>query len=218
MRYEKFIPSQEGEMTDNPTFLAILNAASELFMQRGYKAVTMRDIAAHAGVNLGLIPYYFTSKENLANRVCMDMIDHLYQTINQIDMSGTTSAEKLFISSLLSWQYMDDHPDYARFFYEFYETSGAAETPSKSFIEMSQLVIHEYGIKVSPKENEIYFTVMKGAERLLILKRYNQQLHITLEEIEKVLISNYFYNIGLPDKVIAQIISNSQAFLKKHAK
>ena len=43
----------------------ILQAALDLFQQRGYEATTMRAIADHAGVSLGSSYHYFPSKEHL---------------------------------------------------------------------------------------------------------------------------------------------------------
>ncbi|MED5017111.1 hypothetical protein P9847_07285 [Paenibacillus chibensis] len=79
---------------------------------------------------------------------------------------------------------------------------------------MSSTVILEHGLQVSRDENELYFTVMKGAEWLLIQKRYKKEIQITLEEMLNVLYSNYLYNIGLSDKIIAETIQNSLNFLK----
>ncbi len=47
----------------------ILSAAFELLCQRGYAAVSMRDIALHAGVALSQVAYHFGSKEQLFLRV-----------------------------------------------------------------------------------------------------------------------------------------------------
>ena len=49
----------------------ILEAARELFNQKSYKAVTMREIAAHAGIAVGNLTYHFKRKEDIA-RVLMD--------------------------------------------------------------------------------------------------------------------------------------------------
>jgi AcrR family transcriptional regulator len=43
----------------------ILNAALDLFQERGYEATTMRAIADRAGVSLGSSYHYFPSKEHL---------------------------------------------------------------------------------------------------------------------------------------------------------
>ena len=44
---------------------AILLAAEKLFAQRGYHAVTIREIADEAGVPLALVGYYFGPKHEL---------------------------------------------------------------------------------------------------------------------------------------------------------
>jgi|SRR5215472_5279031 len=53
--------TRKGEQTK----AAILNAALEIFHERGYDETTMRAIAKRANVSLGNAYYYFTSKENL---------------------------------------------------------------------------------------------------------------------------------------------------------
>jgi AcrR family transcriptional regulator len=44
---------------------ALLDAAERLLVEVGYAAITTRRIAAEAGVNHGLVHYYFGSNENL---------------------------------------------------------------------------------------------------------------------------------------------------------
>src|SRR5258705_3674713 len=43
----------------------ILEAALEIFAERGFEGAKTREIAARAATNLGLIKYYFDSKEKL---------------------------------------------------------------------------------------------------------------------------------------------------------
>ena len=52
---------------------AILAAATDLFAERGPAATSIRDIAARAGVNHGLVFRHFGTKENLVGAV----LDHL---------------------------------------------------------------------------------------------------------------------------------------------
>lgn len=55
---------------------AILEAATELFAERGPAATSIRDIAARAGVNHGLVFRHFGTKEQLVGAV----LDHLGTT------------------------------------------------------------------------------------------------------------------------------------------
>jgi AcrR family transcriptional regulator len=54
-------PTRDAEATRN----RLLDAAEALFADRGYHAVSMRDIARRARVNLAAAGYHYGSKENL---------------------------------------------------------------------------------------------------------------------------------------------------------
>lgn len=53
----------------------ILEAARELFNQKSYKAVTMREIAAHAGIAVGNLTYHFQRKADIARALMDDELD-----------------------------------------------------------------------------------------------------------------------------------------------
>lgn len=52
-----------------PTVTKILDAAEELFAERGFNATSMRSITNHAGVNLAAVNYHFGSKNSLITEV-----------------------------------------------------------------------------------------------------------------------------------------------------
>jgi len=47
----------------------LINAAGQLFAEKGFKAVTVRDIAAEAGTQISSLNYHFRSKEELYKEV-----------------------------------------------------------------------------------------------------------------------------------------------------
>lgn len=53
---------------------AILRSARELFYGSGYLDTHNKDIAAHAGVNVGLIHYYYRTKGAMALEIYMDLL------------------------------------------------------------------------------------------------------------------------------------------------
>lgn len=58
--------SGRGRRAGNPdTRTQILDVARRLFLLGGYQAVTLRSVAAEAGVDVALISYYFGSKKGL---------------------------------------------------------------------------------------------------------------------------------------------------------
>jgi len=50
---------------DTPTEQRILEAAEEVFQEKGYDGARMQEIAEHAGINKGLLHYYFQTKDKL---------------------------------------------------------------------------------------------------------------------------------------------------------
>lgn len=209
MRYEKEIAKKEL----NETGKKILAAAETLFLEKGYNAVTTREIAAAAGVNLGLIPYYFGSKEVLGMMIVKSMNDRWYDQVFETCTAQLGSAERLYVYTVLLWEAMDKSS--LRFIYEFMEACPSSAQASATFVEMSWEVIRDYKLLVSPLENECYLTAMKGAEQALVLRQKKQELNISPELISNLILSNYFYNIGLPDKTIAAVISRCEEFLRK---
>jgi AcrR family transcriptional regulator len=54
-----------------PARQRLLDAAEELFAEAGFNGVSVRQIVDRAEVNLGAIPYYFGTKENLFKEVLL---------------------------------------------------------------------------------------------------------------------------------------------------
>ena len=57
--------------------------------------ITIREIAARAGVNLALVNYYYQSKENLLSQVVATMMVNLVEQSNQTDPSETDALTRL---------------------------------------------------------------------------------------------------------------------------
>lgn len=73
---------------------ALLAAATELFAARGTAAVSIRDVAAHAGVNHGLVHRHFGAKERLVAAVMEQLRSQL-----QAELPGPD--EEVALGSLL---------------------------------------------------------------------------------------------------------------------
>lgn len=74
----------------------ILDAAEELFIQRGYDGVSINDVARGAGAAKGLIFYYFKNKEDLFDSV-MDRYyaQHSRAIIEGFSGGGASTRERI---------------------------------------------------------------------------------------------------------------------------
>ena len=74
----------------------LLQAAMRRFTVLGYERTTMRDIAAHAGVNVSLINRYFGSKEGLFAAVMRESAD----AFEQLEVAEPTSSVDSILNKL----------------------------------------------------------------------------------------------------------------------
>lgn len=86
---------------------------------------------------------------------------------------------------------------------------------SDEFAAMSWKIIRERKLDITFAQNELYLTALTGAEQMLVSRMRHGELNVTYEEILNLIISNYFFNIGLSDEEIAKVIERSLEYAKK---
>lgn len=75
----------------------ILEAAKEVFVKKGYAGARMQEIADTAGINKGLLHYYFKSKEKLFDKIFDEMLGKFIPELNFIFESDKPLFEKIEI-------------------------------------------------------------------------------------------------------------------------
>ncbi len=73
----------------------VLRAALELGASGGYDAVQMRDVATSAGVALGTIYRYFSSKDHLLAAAMVEWTHDLERRVTQRPPKGDTTTERV---------------------------------------------------------------------------------------------------------------------------
>lgn len=89
--WEQRPPSEARQQTT----AALLDAAEDLLFEVGYAGVTTRAVAEAAGVNHGLVHYYFGSMEELMTQTLERFVDQLADALEQLyDDTSLTFADK----------------------------------------------------------------------------------------------------------------------------
>src|SRR5262245_13339449 len=75
------------------TVAALIDATISLLAERGPAALSVRDIAAHAGVNHGLVHRHFGSKQALVRAALDRLAGELYETAGaaSLDVAGLSA-------------------------------------------------------------------------------------------------------------------------------
>ena len=107
--------SERGERTRTK----ILEAATELFADEGYFAVSTRDIAKRAGISTGLAYHYFESKEDLL-AAQMHYLAEIWQRKVEDHVEATPDADlrsRVVDHVMVMRRFIrEDHPHYFRFY------------------------------------------------------------------------------------------------------
>ena len=89
--------NKEKQTKGEVTRLAIEEAAISLFLEQGYHATSMRQIAERAGLALGGIYNHFSSKEEIFEAIIVDQ--HPYKKILPLVMAAQESDTEEFFSN-----------------------------------------------------------------------------------------------------------------------
>jgi AcrR family transcriptional regulator len=101
------LPLRQRRKQDRPQEL--LNAALELFAQKGFSATRSEEVASRAGVSKGTLYLYFPSKEELFKAVVRSNISALIAEGQQVaDQFDGSSAQLLRLLMHTWWQRVGD--------------------------------------------------------------------------------------------------------------
>jgi AcrR family transcriptional regulator len=89
-----------GANIKNPELLAerreaVIRAAIEVFMEKGFHGCSARDIASRAGMTQGSLYNYVKSKEDILYLVCDQAVAHYYTDVEQAVASTGHPGERL---------------------------------------------------------------------------------------------------------------------------
>jgi AcrR family transcriptional regulator len=150
------VKEKENQTKGEATRLAIEDAAVELFMEHGYHATSMRQIAEHADLALGGIYNHFASKEELFEGIIVDK--HPYKKILPLilEVHGDTAEDFLKNAMRIVITELGREPYYLKLmmieFVEFNGGHGAAmlkEITPKVFPVFEQIVKVRKNLRVT---------------------------------------------------------------------
>ncbi len=184
----------------------VLHAAARLFLERGYTASSLRDIAKAAGVSYGSMTFALGSKENIISELVGFVLDGQFSATSEI-LRGKTEDKILFYAAETTLQlYMAESSEHMR---ELYSLSYS--------LEPSCAIIYE---KITGKLQDIFkerypdFTSAEFYEKELasagVMRNYMTRpcdIFFTMERKVKAFLENTFLIYELPRERIDEAIA-----------
>ncbi|MHA1864414.1 MAG: TetR/AcrR family transcriptional regulator [Candidatus Thorarchaeota archaeon] len=103
----------------------ILDSAYDLFVEKGYRGSSMRDIAAKAGIKAGSIYNHFEGKEQIFEAVFVER-HPIFRTLEVLEEVQGSTAEELLTNAVnkLNSEFLSDPNLLNLFFVEIVEMNG----------------------------------------------------------------------------------------------
>jgi len=110
----------------------IVDVATDLFLEKGIFAVTIKDIAKKAGVGEATVYRYFLKKQNIVLAVAMKLVDSVFTEYFSMDEKdkGFDNVQAFFTGF---YKIFVDHPEFFKFVSDF-----------DAFIAESKCDLHDY--------------------------------------------------------------------------
>ena len=96
---------------------AILDAATKLFIEKGFKATSTTEIAKEAGCNQALVHYYFRTKDRLFNAIFEKKMKFFVMNLLQISDENISFREKLAKKIETHFDVVSEEPRFPLFFF-----------------------------------------------------------------------------------------------------
>jgi AcrR family transcriptional regulator len=135
----------------------IIDAARACFLERGFHATKIQDIATRAGLSTGAPYRYFESKDDIVAAMCAESLDRNRQRIGTLDLAATSRA---IFEELITVYFAAAHEpgadDAARLTLQVWEES----THSK---RAGEVLLEDFGM-IQSHVSQIVFRAQKRCE------------------------------------------------------
>lgn len=125
--------------------VALLDAAGELFAQRGFEGTSVKDICEKAGVNVSLVSYHFEGKEGLYRSVLARFAEHGLEVAERLLTPAQSKEEFLVRLKMFCEEMMVSHvrhPHQTRILHR--ECTGAFPVAKELFQQTFQRVFERF--------------------------------------------------------------------------
>lgn len=184
----------------------ILNCAKAEFYKNGYKRAKISDIAAAAGVPIGLFTYYFKTKSTIVVHIHDDFMSNIKVFVKNLKWAKYDTP--LFNYTLQKYIYYEtifSDQNVLSFFYESVANNLNYESMCNFLKCKYEEYIRYYNLDISPQRLEILVVFDSGGELTLILKYIEEKLPLDKKQFIEFSVFNDASLSGIPKGEIQRV-------------
>lgn len=196
----------------------ILLSSKKLFYLGGYTKTSCKAICDDAGVNVGLIPYYFKNKSSIASVIYAYLLIEVKEIVQRFFAEQNMVYELKYATAVENWVYMtlllkDDH--YRRFYYEICRSNVLIDENTKVLEFFYKLHNNKYRLGFTTNEIKLIRVVAVSAGMGLVEKYVEGYFDMSLEELIEYKIRMMYRELNHTPEDIDDIIKTSYDLYSK---
>ena len=192
----------------------IISSAEILFYSKGVSQTTQQELANLAGVNRGLIHYYFGSKEHLALQISRRFTSSFYTAVNELFLKDEPNVVfKSITQGRLLFKTIFANRNFERFIME--ELHGRVVTERVEDYPVYRDFCDEcayLGLTYSEEEKALYSIAIASVEHKLFAAKTTGLSSLPIDEIISIYNRIHLGILGLDREAQEALIARSIAF------
>ena len=193
----------------------IINASKSLFYLQGFDHTTVQKIADLASVNLGLLSYYFKTKNNIIKIIFTEF----YESIDSIVCDVCDKEEHLILFFMakerIAYDIIFKDPNNLRFFKETIHKNVVVKIMEEYTLNNYLTINKETGKNIDERFVKCYAVLENGGAVNIIKKFFANEIQIDYENLADILIGCTPRLFSVEGNIIEDYILKSKELQKK---
>jgi hypothetical protein len=181
-----------------------------LFYLQGYKNTTVQKIADLASVNLGLLSYYFKTKNNIIKIIFTDFLDNIDNLISNCNVSDENLIVFYMVKERIAYNIIFKNQNNLRFYKEIINNNIVMkimeEYTLSNFIKINEVK----NLKIDINHIKCYSALEVGGSYNILKKYFLGSIEISYDDMVNILIGCTPRLFGMDNDSIRSFIIESK--------
>ncbi|HBH12072.1 MAG TPA: hypothetical protein DDX29_02965 [Clostridiales bacterium] len=192
----------------------IINASKSLFYLQGYNNTTVQKIADLASVNLGLLSYYFKTKNNIIKIIFADFFENLDNIVCDVCNKEEDLILFYMIKERVAYDIIFNNPNNLRFFKETINELVVVKIMEDYSLNNFIAINKKNGYNIDINLVKCYSLLENGGSVNIIKKYFSDELIISYEDMVNVLIGCTPRLFGIDNDAINKYVLRTKSLQK----
>ena len=193
----------------------ILNVSRELFLTKGYKSTTTRQIIAKAGIQNGSLYHFFKNKEEIFAHLASDLFDEGSRLAERLAKRNMSPALQYAMTLIMELSAVEKYERLAELFAEAYRSWTVFEAIARKGADRNKSLFHIYNPGFTDTDYYTRTVAIKGCLYGFVAERFFKG-NISYQDKTATLLTMSLYLFNVPVSEIGNAIQKSADIVKKN--